>query len=300
MDIVSRIKELKKSLNAVILAHNYVCSEVQDVADITGDSLGLSIEASKVSSPVILFAGVRFMAETAKILSPKAEVLLPVPDAGCPMADMADAKAVAQYRREHPDTTLVAYVNTTAAVKAEVDICCTSANADRVIRSLPSDAKVMFLPDRNLGRNTATALGRNMEYWPGFCPTHNQIKVQDILNARAAHPKAIVMAHPECQPEVIAHVDVALSTGGMLKYAKDAPAGSEFIVVTEHGIMHRLVLDNPDKRFYPLQPVPLCVNMKKITLESLLHALETHQERIELPEELMARARKPIERMIAL
>ena len=300
MDIVSRIKELKKSLNAVILAHNYVCSEVQDVADITGDSLGLSIEASKVSSPVILFAGVRFMAETAKILSPNAEVLLPVPDAGCPMADMADAAAVAQYRREHPDTTLVAYVNTTAAVKAEVDICCTSANADRVIRSLPADAKVMFLPDRNLGRNTASALGRNMEYWPGFCPTHNQIKVQDILNARAAHPNAIVMAHPECQPEVIAHVDVALSTGGMIKYAKEAPAGSEFIVVTEHGIMHRLVLDNPDKRFYTLQPVPLCVNMKKITLESLLHALETHEERIELPEELMARARKPIERMIAL
>ncbi len=300
MDIVSRIKELKKSLNAVILAHNYVCSEVQDVADITGDSLGLSIEASKVSSPVILFAGVRFMAETAKILSPNAEVLLPVPDAGCPMADMADAAAVAQYRREHPDTTLVAYVNTTAAVKAEVDICCTSANADRVIRSLPPDAKVMFLPDRNLGRNTASALGRNMEYWPGFCPTHNQIKVQDILNARAAHPNAIVMAHPECQPEVIAHVDVALSTGGMIKYAKEAPAGSEFIVVTEHGIMHRLVLDNPDKRFYTLQPVPLCVNMKKITLESLLHALETHEERIELPEELMARARKPIERMIAL
>ena len=300
MDIVSRIKELKKSLNAVILAHNYVCSEVQDVADITGDSLGLSIEASKVSSPVILFAGVRFMAETAKILSPNAEVLLPVSDAGCPMADMADAAAVAQYRREHPDTTLVAYVNTTAAVKAEVDICCTSANADRVIRSLPADAKVMFLPDRNLGRNTASALGRNMEYWPGFCPTHNQIKVQDILNARAAHPNAIVMAHPECQPEVIAHVDVALSTGGMIKYAKEAPAGSEFIVVTEHGIMHRLVLDNPDKRFYTLQPVPLCVNMKKITLESLLHALETHEERIELPEELMARARKPIERMIAL
>ncbi len=300
MDIVSRIKELKKSLNAVILAHNYVCSEVQDVADITGDSLGLSIEASKVSSPVILFAGVRFMAETAKILSPNAEVLLPVPDAGCPMADMADAAAVAQYRREHPDTTLVAYVNTTAAVKAEVDICCTSANADRVIRSLPPDAKVMFLPDRNLGRNTASALGRNMEYWPGFCPTHNQIKVQDILNARAAHPNAIVMAHPECQPEVIAHVDVALSTGGMIKYAKEAPAGSEFIVVTEHGIMHRLVLDNPDKRFYTLQPVPLCVNMKKITLESLLHALETHEERIELPEELMSRARKPIERMIAL
>ena len=300
MDIVSRIKELKQSLNAVILAHNYVGAQVQDIADITGDSLGLSIEAGRTSAPVILFAGVRFMAETAKILSPQAEVLLPVPDAGCPMADMADASEVAKYRREHPDAILVAYVNTTAAVKAEVDICCTSANADLVIRSLPPDRPVMFLPDRNLGANTAAKLGRKMELWPGFCPTHNQIRPEDVRNARLAHPGAIVMAHPECTPEVVAQVDVALSTGGMLKYAKEAPEGTEFIVGTEHGIMHRLVLDNPGKRFYPLQPVPLCMNMKKITLDSVLHALESHQERIELAPELIERARRPIERMIAL
>lgn len=298
-DIIEKIQKLKKSMGAVILAHNYVNAEVQDIADITGDSLGLSIEAARTSAPVIVFAGVRFMAETAKILSPKAEVLLPVPDAGCPMADMASADKVAEYRRRHPGTVMVAYVNTTAAVKAEVDICCTSANADKVIRSLPPEAPVMFLPDRNLGANTAAQLHRPMELWPGFCPTHNRITAEDIRNARMAHPGALVMVHPECLPEVVAEADAALSTGGMLKYAKES-AADEFIVGTEHGIMHRMVLDNPGKRFYALQPVPLCVNMKKLSLEAVLHALESHTEQIELPAEIMEKARRPIERMLAI
>lgn len=299
MELVQRIRELKARRNAVILAHNYALPEVQDIADFTGDSLALSIAASKVNAPVILFCGVRFMAETAKILSPSSTVLLPAADAGCPMADMADPAAVAQYRKEHPETILVAYVNTTAATKAEVDICCTSANADKVLRSLPADKPVLFLPDRNLGANTSKNCGRGLECWDGCCPIHDRITAEDIRRARAAHPNAQLFVHPECRPEVVALADKALSTGGMIDFVKNS-AGDEFIVGTEIGILHRLVLDNPGKRFYPLEPQPCCADMKKVTLENACAALENMSPEITLPTDLMDRARLPIQRMLDL
>ncbi|MBQ4479873.1 MAG: quinolinate synthase NadA [Victivallales bacterium] len=298
-EIIHRIQELKTANNAVILAHNYVRGEVQDIADFVGDSLALSIQAKKVQAPVIVFCGVRFMAETAKILSPDSEVLLPAPDAGCPMADMADPKEVMKYRQDHPETVFVAYVNTTAAVKALVDICCTSANADKVLRTIPADREVLFLPDQNLGANTAAKLGRKLALWPGFCPTHNRIHPDEVRRIKAQYPEAKLIVHPECLPAVVELADAALSTGGMVKYVKESDA-KEFIIGTENGILHQLALQNPDKRLIPLEPLPTCPNMKKVTLENLLHALETHETKVEMPKELMDRARLPIERMLEI
>ncbi|MBR4517379.1 MAG: quinolinate synthase NadA [Victivallales bacterium] len=298
-EIIQRIQELKAANSAVILAHNYVRGEVQDIADFVGDSLALSIQAKKVQAPVIVFCGVRFMAETAKILSPDSEVLLPAPDAGCPMADMADPKEVMKYREAHPDAVFVAYVNTTAAVKALVDICCTSANADKVLRTIPADREVLFLPDQNLGANTAAKLGRKLALWPGFCPTHNRIHPDEVRRIKAQYPEAKLIVHPECLPAVVELADAALSTGGMVKYVKESDA-KEFIIGTENGILHQLALQNPDKRLIPLEPLPTCPNMKKVTLENLLHALETHETKVEMPKELMDRARLPIERMLEI
>ena len=298
-EIIQRIQELKTANSAVILAHNYVRGEVQDIADFVGDSLALSIQAKKVQAPVIVFCGVRFMAETAKILSPDSEVLLPAPDAGCPMADMADPKEVMKYREEHPDAVFVAYVNTTAAVKALVDICCTSANADKVLRTIPADREVLFLPDQNLGANTAAKLGRKLALWPGFCPTHNRIHPDEVRRIKAQYPNAKLLVHPECLPAVVELADAALSTGGMVKYVKESDA-KEFIIGTENGILHQLALQNPDKRLIPLEPLPTCPNMKKVTLENLLNALENHETKVEMPKELMDRARLPIERMLEI
>ncbi|MBP5300528.1 MAG: quinolinate synthase NadA [Victivallales bacterium] len=298
-EIIRRIQELKAANSAVILAHNYVRGEVQDIADFVGDSLALSIQAKKVHAPVIVFCGVRFMAETAKILSPDSEVLLPAPDAGCPMADMADPKEVMKYREAHPDAVFVAYVNTTAAVKALVDICCTSANADKVLRTIPADREVLFLPDQNLGANTAAKLGRKLALWPGFCPTHNRIHPDEVRRIKAQYPEAKLIVHPECLPAVVELADAALSTGGMVKYVKESDA-KEFIIGTENGILHQLALQNPDKRLIPLEPLPTCPNMKKVTLENLLHALEAHETKVEMPKELMDRARLPIERMLEI
>ena len=298
-EICSRIQELKTACGAVILAHNYVRAEVQDLADFVGDSLALSIQAKKVQAPVIVFCGVRFMAETAKILSPDSEVLLPAADAGCPMADMAAPEEVAKYREAHPDAVFVAYVNTTAAVKALVDICCTSANADKVLRTIPADREVLFLPDQNLGANTAAKLGRKLALWPGFCPTHNRIHPDEVKRIKAQYPEAKLIVHPECLPAVVELADAALSTGGMVKYVKESDA-KEFIIGTENGILHQLALQNPDKRLIPLEPLPTCPNMKKVTLENLLNALENHETKVEMPKELMDRARLPIERMLEI
>ena len=298
-EIIRQINELKAACGAVILAHNYVRGEVQDIADFVGDSLALSIQAKKVQAPVIVFCGVRFMAETAKILSPDSEVLLPAPDAGCPMADMAAPEEVAKYREAHPDAVFVAYVNTTAAVKALVDICCTSANADKVLRTIPADREVLFLPDQNLGANTAAKLGRQLALWPGFCPTHNRIHPDEVRRIKAQYPEAKLIVHPECLPAVVELADAALSTGGMVKYVKESDA-KEFIIGTENGILHQLALQNPDKRLIPLEPLPTCPNMKKVTLENVLHCLEVHEAKVELPKELMDRARLPIERMLEI
>lgn len=299
MDIIDEIKELKKRREAIILAHNYTVGEVQDIADFTGDSLELSRKAAECHAPVIVFCGVRFMAETAKILSPDSIVLHPNPDAGCPMADMADADEVRAYRKAHPETIIVAYVNTTAATKTAVDICCTSGNAEKVILSLPKDREIMFVPDANLGANIMRATGRRMELWNGCCPTHNAIDPDRIARARAAHPGAIVMVHPECPPATVEAADEALSTGGMLKFARECDA-REMIVGTETGILHRLRKENPGKTFFPLEPNPLCPNMKKLSVESVLAALRDLAPRVELDDETIRMAREPIDRMLAI
>lgn len=297
MNIEQEIRKLRDERHAVILAHNYTAPEVQDIADFVGDSLELSRKAAECHAPVIVFCGVRFMAETAKILSPDSIVLHPNPHSGCPMADMADPEAVAKYRAEHPDTLLVAYVNTTAATKTAVDICCTSGNAEKVISALPKDQKILFLPDANLGANVAKKLNRPMDLWPGFCPTHNRIMPEQIEKARAAHPGAPVIVHPECPPATADLADQALSTGCMLKFVRESQE-REFIIGTETGILHRMRKENPDKVFYPLEPEPLCPNMKKITLEDVLFALQDMKPQIELDADTIARARAPIDRML--
>lgn len=297
--IVAQILELKKTRQAVILAHNYVDGSIQDLADFVGDSLELSIKAKNVKAPMIVFCGVRFMAETAKILSPDSTVLLPVPDAGCPMADMADPIAVREYKKQHPDTLLVAYVNTTAAVKAEIDLCCTSANAKKIIASLPPEQKIMFLPDRNLGANVRNQLHVPMELWAGYCPLHNSVTPEMLQQARMQYPDAEILIHPECPPEVIALADFALSTGGMLRHIKESNK-RQFWIGTEQGIIHRMRKENPDCEFFSPEPPILCHDMKKITLEDLRNALQNLVHEVKLDKDLMDRARRPIERMLEL
>ena len=298
-DIVKRINELRKEHKAVILAHNYVLGEVQDIADFVGDSLELSIKAAATQAPVIVFCGVSFMAETAKLLAQNSTVLLPEVSAGCPMADMASAEAVQALRKEHPDAVFVAYVNTTAAVKAEVDICCTSANAEKIVSSIPEDKEIVFLPDQNLGGNVMKKLNRKMILFPGYCPTHHRVTPEQLDAMRQQYPNAPIMVHPECPVEVTAKADAALSTGGMLKFVKESPA-KQIIVGTESGIIHRLRKENPDKEFIALAPAPRCMNMKKITLESVLKSLEEMQTPVELPQAMIQRAKLPIERMLAV
>lgn len=299
MTILEEIQALKKERNAVILAHNYALGEVQDLADFVGDSLELSRKAASCNAPVIVFCGVRFMAETAKILSPNSIVLHPSPDAGCPMADMATVEEVRKYREEHPESVLVAYVNTTAATKTAVDICCTSGNAEKIIASIPADREIMFLPDANLGANVSKKMGRKMNLWHGCCPTHNAVEPERIAKARKEHPNAVVLVHPECPPETVEAADMALSTGGMLTFVRESSA-KEFIIGTEIGILHRLKLENPDKLFYLLEPSPLCTNMKKITPEKVLEALKNLEPRIELDEETIRDARASIDKMLAV
>ena len=299
MSIEEQIKTLKKERQAIILAHNYTMAEVQDIADFVGDSLELSRKAAECHAPVIVFCGVRFMAETAKILSPESIVLHPNPHAGCPMADMASAKAIREYKQTHTDTTVVAYVNTTAETKTAVDICCTSGNAEKVIASIPPEKDILFLPDRNLGANLSAKLGRKMDLWAGFCPTHNKIMPEHIQQAKMLHPQAVVMVHPECLPAVVQLADIALSTGGMLKFAKESDV-REFIVGTECGILAALRKASPDKQFYPVEPNLICPDMKKCTLQKVLAALENLQPRVTVPEEIAVKARRSIEAMLAL
>ena len=298
-DIVQEILRLKKERNAVIMAHNYTIGEVQDIADYSGDSLELARIAAGCNADVIVLCGVRFMAETAKILSPDSIVLHPAPDSGCPMADMADADDIREFRRNNPDTLLIAYVNTTAAAKSEVDLCCTSGNAEKIVSALPAGQKIMFLPDANLGGNLVKKLDRPMSLWNGCCPIHNRITPDDIKQARAAHPSAVLMVHPECKVEVTALADYALSTGEMLKFAKSSDA-TELIVGTEIGILHRMKKENPGKKFYPLENNPVCEDMKKITLDKIAAALRDLSCRVELDPDMIERARKPIEKMLEL
>jgi quinolinate synthase len=297
MTLEEEIGALKQQRKAVILAHNYTRPEIQDIADFVGDSLELSRKAAECHAPAIVFCGVRFMAETAKILSPESIVLHPNPHSGCPMADMAEPGEVKVYRAKHPDTLVVAYVNTTAATKTAVDLCCTSGNAEKLIASLPPEQKILFLPDANLGANLNAKLNRHMELWPGYCPTHNRIMPEHILAAKEKRPGALVLVHPECLPAVVKLADQALSTGGMLKFVRES-AHREFIIGTECGILHRMEKENPDKTFYPLEPAVVCPNMKKITLEDVLFCLRDMTPEIELPESVCRAAKAPIDRML--
>ncbi|MBU8902569.1 MAG: quinolinate synthase NadA [Victivallales bacterium] len=298
-EIIGRIQKLKKEKNAVILVHNYQLGEVQDIGDYVGDSLGLSIQAKEAECDVIVFCGVRFMAETAKILSPDKTVLLPVAEAGCPMADMATADQLRKFKKEHPGVVAVAYVNSTAELKTEVDICCTSANAEKVVASIPKDKEIIFLPDKNLGANVARDLGRELMLWPGFCPTHMRISKKMINQRKEEFPDALVMVHPECEPEVVEMADVSLSTGGMLKFAAETDA-KQIIVGTELGIIHRLKIETPDKIFIPVSEQAICPNMKLIELHDVLNALENMETEIILEAEIIEKARASIEKMIAI
>ncbi len=298
-EIVELINKLRKERNAVILVHNYQLGEVQDIGDYVGDSLGLSIEARDVECDVIVFCGVRFMAETAKILSPDKTVLLPVAEAGCPMADMATADQLRKLKQQHPDAVVVAYVNSTAEVKTEVDICCTSANAAKIVASIPEDKEVIFLPDKNLGANVARDLGRKLLLWPGFCPSHMRISKEMINQRKEEFPEAVVIVHPECAPEVVEMADVSLSTGGMLKFAAETDA-KQIIVGTELGIIHRLKKENPDKMFIPVSEQAICPNMKLIELHDVLNALENMETEIILTPEVIAKAKASIVKMIEI
>ncbi len=237
-EIKSEIRSLLKERNAVLLAHNYMRDEVQEIADITGDSLGLSMEAAKTSADVIVFCGVHFMAESASILSPEKTVLLPRLDAGCPMADMVTVEGLLEMKGRHPGVPVVTYVNSTAAVKAHTDICCTSANAVKVVNSLPED-EIIFVPDRNLGRYAAKFSTKTFHFWDGFCPTHERLRAEEVVKLKAEHPDALFICHPECAPEVTALADHACSTSGMYVYVKNSPA-RKIIIGTEAGILYRL------------------------------------------------------------
>jgi quinolinate synthase len=298
MDIVKEIQKLKKERNAVILVHNYQRPEVQDIADYLGDSLGLSIEASKTKADVIVFCGVYFMAETAKIISPNKTVLIPDEDAGCPMADMINAAELVELKAKHPKAKVMCYVNTSAEVKAECDICCTSANSVKVAKTFfKKDEEVIFVPDKYLADYTARQLGREFIVWPGYCPTHAKILPENIVSARKEHPNAVVLAHPECSRAVVDNSDAVLSTEGLCRYVKESKK-EEFIVGTELDIIYRLKKENPHKKFYPLTPLAVCPNMKKITLEKVLASLKDNKYEIKLPEDIVVRAKKSIQSML--
>ena len=296
-EMIERINLLRKERNAVILAHNYVLGEVQDIADFVGDSLELSIKAKNTGCDVIVFCGVKFMAETAKILSPGKTVLHPVPSSGCPMADMADADKLRKLKALHPGAVTVCYVNSTAEVKTEVDICCTSANAAKIVAAIPADKEVIFLPDKNLGANVSIALNRPMILWPGFCPTHMRITAEMILRKKNEFPDAFVIVHPECTPDVVALADKYLSTGGMLRFARETEH-KKIIVGTEQGIIHRLQRENPEKMFIPVSEQAVCPNMKMIELGDVLNSLEKMQHEIILDADTIAKAAAPIIKMI--
>jgi quinolinate synthase len=294
-----RIRELARERNAVILAHNYEVSEVQDVADMCGDSLELSRRAAATDADVIVFCGVRFMAETAAILSPDKTVILPVGNAGCPMADMITVEDVKRRKSEQPDLFILSYVNTTAEVKAESDLCCTSANAVRLARSIDPSLRVLMTPDRNLAQYTIRVTGRDMDYWNGFCPVHERLTAERVRRVKKAHPDALFMAHPECRPEVLDLADSVQSTSGMISLARTSPH-DRFIVGTEVGILYPLSRANPQKEFIPADPHMVCTDMKKTGLAELLKSLEEMAPVVTVDEEVRGRARRALEAMLAI
>lgn len=294
-----KIQELKKKRNAVILAHNYQLPEVQDIADFRGDSLELSRIAAKTEAKVIVFCGVHFMAETASILSPDKKVIVPDLHAGCPMANMLTAEQLKKLKKEHPQALVIGYVNTSADVKAELDVCCTSTNAIAVVNAFKERKEIIFVPDKYLADYVSKQTGRKLISWNGFCPTHVKILPEDIRRERKFHPFAKVMVHPECLPQVVAMADAVLSTSQMGKFAKASEA-KEFIVGTEVGLIYRLKKDNPGKEFYPASEAAICPNMKRTTQEKVLWALEEMEHEVRVPDEIRRRSRKAIDKMLEI
>jgi quinolinate synthase len=298
-ELTERILKLKAERKAVILSHNYQVSEIQDLADFVGDSLELSQQAAKTDAKVIVFCGVHFMAETAAIISPEKTVLIPDLEAGCSMSDMITVEQLRAFKAQHPGAVVVCYVNSTAAIKAESDICCTSSNAVRVVESIPRDQKILFIPDQFLGEHVMKKTGRSMVLYNGYCPTHFRIMAADLLQAKADHPKAEVFAHPECTSEVTALADQVASTSGISRAVK-ASSASEVIIATETGILHRIEKENPAKKIYAACQWCDCAHMKVNTLEKLLWSLEDMKFVVTVPEEIRIRAKRAIDGMLAL
>jgi len=294
-----KIKTLLKKRNGILLAHNYQRPEVQDIADLCGDSLELSMKAARTDAEVIVFCGVHFMAETASVLCPDKRVLLPVLDAGCPMADMITADALKARRVEMPDACVISYVNTTAEVKAGSDVCCTSANVIQVVNDVDTDTPIFMTPDRNLAKYARQHTQRDITFWNGYCPIHNNLTPEQVRRVKGAHPDALFLAHPECPPDVLALADAVKSTSGMLAYVNGS-AHTQFIIGTEVGILYPLQKANPDKTLIPADEQMVCPDMKKTGLTDILTALETMRPEINVPKEIRIRARSAVERMLAI
>jgi quinolinate synthase len=297
-EIKDKIGKLKKERGAVIIAHNYQVGDVQDVADFIGDSLGLSQQAAKVKEEIIVFCGVHFMAETAAILAPEKIVLMPEINAGCPMADMVTAGELREWKRNYPGRKVVCYVNTSAAVKAECDVCCTSSNAINVVNSIEGD-EILFAPDKNLAAYVARHNQKKIIPWDGYCYVHNNILARDVWKKKRLYPEAEVWVHPECRPEVIDIADKVLSTGGMVKEGR-VTTKKDIIIGTETGIIYRIKKENPTKNFYPARDQSFCSNMKKTDLKKVLRSLEDMVYKVEVPLEISQRARGAIEKMVSL
>lgn len=292
------IRGLLKERNAVLLAHNYMRDEVQEIADLTGDSLGLSIEAAKTEADVIVFCGVHFMAESAAILSPGRQVLLPRIDAGCPMADMVNVDDLLKFKAKHPGVPVVTYVNSSAAVKAVSDICCTSANALKVVNSLP-EKEIIFVPDKNLGKYVAARSDKTFHFWDGFCPTHERLKPDAVKLKKSEYPEALFVCHPECNPAVVELADHVCSTSGMYDWCRSNRA-KQFIIGTEAGILYKLRMENPDKEFILASPALVCPNMKLTSLEDIRDSLLSMKPVVSVQEEIRAAARNALDRMLAI
>ena len=297
-EIKQEIRRLLDERNALLLVHNYQRDEIQEIADISGDSLALAMAAAETEKDVIVFCGVHFMAESAAILAPQKTVLLPRLDAGCPMADMVTAEGLREMKAKYPNATVVTYVNSSAAVKAESDICCTSSNAVNVVNSLDTD-EVLLVPDRNLALYIADRTDKTCHYWDGYCPTHERLDVKDIELAKREHPDAVFMAHPECPPNILEIADHICSTSGMYSYAAASPA-TTFIVGTEMGILYRLRKENPEKEFILPTSKLICPNMKLTSLEDVLRSLETMSPQVTVPEDVRVQAQVTLDRMLAV
>jgi quinolinate synthase len=308
-ELVDGIKKLKTEKNAVILGHNYMVPEVQDIADYIGDSLGLSHKAAETDAEMIVFCGVHFMAETASIISPDKKVLIPDLEAGCSLADSITAEQLREWKAEHPDAVVVTYINTTAAVKAECDYCCTSSNAVDIVESIPEDKEILFLPDKFLGSYIEMVTGRELNIWDGACHVHEKIGELNLAEKQEEYPEAEILIHPECGCSTSCMMKSAMyfdckdghihSTSGMLNHASESDA-KEFVVATETGILHRMRKENPDKKFYPANENSVCEFMKMITLEKLYDALKYEQHEVKVPEKLAKQAHLPIKRMLSI